>query len=108
MFLKRKSNCVSMSMRQAAEELAKDPAIRLIDVRTQEEFAEGHIPNSVNVPLGSFQQIARVVPNKDERLFVYCLSGSRSQMACGQLAQMGYADVTNIGGISQWPGKIIR
>lgn len=107
MFFKR-SGCVSLSMAQVQQELAQNPNIRLVDVRTEEEFSDGHIPNSVNVPLGSIQQIGEVVPNQNEKLFVYCLSGSRSEMACAQLVQMGYSDVTNIGGISNWQGKIVR
>ena len=93
-------------MPQAQTELSKDKSIRLVDVRTPEEYRAGHIPGSLNVPLDRLGEISRAVPEKDARLFVYCLSGARSRTACSMLASMGYTDVNNIGGISQYTGKI--
>lgn len=106
MFFRQKAACQSLSMAQAAQELHRGAAIRLLDVRTQEEYRGGHIPGSVNVPLDRIADALRLIPDKEARVFVYCLSGGRSHMACGQLARLGYTDVTNIGGISQWPGRI--
>ena len=95
-------------MPEAQTELNKDSSIRLIDVRTPEEYRAAHIPGSVNVPLDRIGDISRAVPDKDARLFVYCLSGARSRSASAALASMGYTDVNNIGGISQWTGRIGR
>ena len=106
--LNRKAPFVSLPMAKAENELANDPSIRLIDVRTAEEYRQGHIPGSVNIPLNEISDIIRLIPDRDARLFVYCLSGARSQQACARLAQLGYTDVSNIGGITQWRGKTER
>ncbi len=107
-FLNGKPAFLSMSMPEAEKELAKDKSVYLIDVRSKEEYRDGHIPGSLHLPLDLISNIGRLVPEKDARLFVYCLSGGRSRLACTQLARLGYSDVTNIGGIMQWKGKIER
>lgn len=78
----------------------------LVDVRTVQEYREGHIPESKNVPLQQLEQITSVAKNKDTQLFVYCYSGSRSRQAAGILRQMGYTNVKNIGGIAAYSGKV--
>ena len=78
----------------------------LLDVRTPEEYAQGHIPGSKNVPLQSIGDVSETVPETDTPLFVYCRSGARSAQATGLLSGMGYTDVRNIGGITAWTGKI--
>lgn len=103
-FLKEKY--ASISMDEAAEILKSDKSIELIDVRSEEEYAEGHIKNSKNIPLDKMFIIDNKVPNKEAKLFVYCLSGARSRSACKYLVDNGYTNVTNIGGISSWNGPI--
>lgn len=76
----------------------------LIDVRTKEEYAEGHIPDSINLPLSHLDQILKEVPDKNTPLFVYCQSGSRSAGAAKSMKKAGYSDVTNIGGILYYHG----
>ncbi len=80
----------------------------LLDVRTPQEYSEGHIPESKNVPLQTLDKIRTVVENKDTELFVYCYSGARSRQAAAALGQMGYTKVNNIGGISSYRGKVER
>ena len=80
----------------------------LLDVRTQQEYSEGHIPESKNVPLQALDNVRSVVKNKDTELFVYCYSGARSRQAATMLRQMGYTKVNNIGGISSYHGKVER
>ena len=80
----------------------------LLDVRTPEEYSEGHIPESKNVPLQALDKVRTVVENKDTELFVYCYSGARSRQAAAALGQMGYNKVNNIGGISSYRGKVER
>lgn len=79
----------------------------LLDVRTPEEYLEGRVPGSWNIPLQELKKVERLV-DKAVPLFVYCLSGARSRMAAAQLQQMGYASVTNLGGISSYRGKVER
>ena len=65
-------------------------------------------PGARNVPLQQISAIASEVPDKRTPLFVYCMSGARSQQAVGALKQMGYTDARNIGGIGSWRGDLER
>lgn len=80
----------------------------LLDVRTREEYKEGHISGSKNIPLQSLNEITTFVNKKETPLFVHCLSGGRSRSATEMLKQMGYTNVTDIGGIADYNGKIER
>ena len=80
----------------------------LLDVRTPQEYGEGHIPESINVPLQTLNKVRLVVENKDAELFVYCYSGARSRQATAMLQHMGYTNVQNIGGIAAYHGKVER
>ena len=80
----------------------------LLDVRTPEEYRQGHIPGSCNIPLQTLVDVVTRVPDKDTPLFVYCRSGARSAQATSMLESLGYTNVTNIGGISAYTGKVER
>ena len=80
----------------------------LLDVRTPQEYREGHIPGSKNVPLQTIDKISSVADNKNIPLFVYCYSGGRSRQAAAMLQRMGYSNVQNIGGIAAYSGKVER
>jgi Rhodanese-related sulfurtransferase len=84
------------------------PGAKLIDVRTEEEFSLGRIPGSISIPLDSIAMVEDIIPHKDTPLFLYCQSGARSSSAVRYLKGMGYANATNLGGISAWRGKIER
>ena len=84
------------------------PGAKLIDVRTPAEFADGHIPGAVNVPLQQIGHIAAVAPDRFAPLFAYCLSGARSAQAVAALKRAGYADVRNIGGMGSWRGEVAK
>ena len=107
-FFGQKPQIPTLPMDEAARLLKSDPAIFLLDVRTREEYQTGHIPGSVNLPLGELAQLPQRVPELDRRLFVYCQSGGRSRAACKKLAKLGYTNITNIGGITSWTGRIDR
>ena len=80
----------------------------LLDVRTPQEYREGHIPGSKNVPLQTIDKISSVADNENIPLYVYCYSGSRSRQAVAMLQHMGYTNVRNIGGIAAYSGKVER
>ena len=80
----------------------------LLDVRTPQEYREGRIPGSKNVPLQELDRVAAVAARRDTPLFVYCHSGARSSQAVRLLARMGYTGVKNIGGIAAYTGKVER
>lgn len=73
----------------------------LIDVRTPEEFASGHIPGSVNIPVDSLGQRLSEVP-QDKPVVLYCRSGNRSNQAAQILDQAGYTQIYDLGGIVTW------
>ncbi len=81
---------------------------KLIDVRSPEEYRNGNIPGSINIPLHDLKEIEKKVPLKSSPLFVYCLSGARSGRAVSALKKMGYETVTNIGGIASYKGELER
>lgn len=87
---------------------AAERGITVIDVREPGEFAQGHIPGAVNMPLGTLAQAASSIADKDAPLYVHCLSGGRSSRAVKLLARMGFTNVTNIGGINSYRGLIER
>ena len=80
----------------------------LLDVRTAEEYRNGHIDGSVNIPLDRISSVENTVNNKSTPLYVYCLSGGRSGQAVSYLKQIGYTNVKNIGGISSYRGKVVK
>ena len=96
----------SPDMNQGVKEYQATPGAVLLDVRTPEEYREGHIPGSKNVPLQSLDKVTGFVNNQDIPIFVYCLSGARSAQAVSALRRMGYTNVKNIGGIAAYTGKV--
>ena len=84
------------------EEYKSTPGAILVDVREMDEFASGHIPGAVNLPLSVIGQCD--LP-KEAPLYVYCLRGSRSKRAVSILAEMGY-DARSIGGIKHFKGAL--
>lgn len=91
---------------QGAARCAQDSGAVLLDVRTAQEYAAGHIPASRNMPLDQLEQVQTQIPEKRTPLYVYCLSGSRSRQAAARLRAMGYQDVQDIGGISGYRGRM--
>lgn len=93
---------------QGVKEYSTTDSAVLLDVRTPDEYRQGHIPGSKNVPLQSISKVAGMIDNKSTTIFVHCLSGARSGQAAAILKQMGYTNVKNIGGISSYAGKVER
>lgn len=87
------------------EEYQKTPQAKLIDVREEDEYAAGHIPDSINIPLSKIESAQGEITDLDTPLFVYCRSGNRSGQAVAWLKQAGYSKVKNIGGIANYSGK---
>lgn len=78
----------------------------LLDVRTSQEYQDGHIPGSKNLSLQSLDRVAGFVTDQNTPLFVYCYSGGRSAKAVSALKRMGYTNIKNIGGIAAYSGKV--
>lgn len=76
----------------------------IIDARTNEEFAEGHIKNAVNLDYEDVEEKANVLlPDKNQLILVYCRSGRRSKIAAQALINLGYTNIKEFGGIIDWP-----
>ena len=91
---------------QGVQEYKNAAGAVLLDVRSPQEYQEGHIPGSQNVPLQQLDKVEEVTENKDTVLYVYCHSGARSRQAVSLLQAMGYTNVHNIGGIAAYSGKV--
>lgn len=78
----------------------------ILDVRGSDEYASGHIPGAVNIPLRELGFVEDFIPDKSAPVYVYCLSGGRSRQAAAVLEQMGYEKVDDIGGIEKYNGEI--
>ena len=91
---------------QGVREFGAAPGAVLLDVRTPQEYAQGHLPGSRNIPLDEIGQAAEAVTDLNTPLFIYCHSGARSAQATAALRRMGFQHVTNIGGISAYRGKV--
>lgn len=86
----------------ALERVEKTPGAVLLDVRSEEEYAGGHVPGAVSLPLN---RLAAIDLPKSTPLFVYCLSGARSRRACAFLTKQGY-QAEDLGGISGYRGPL--
>ena len=76
----------------------------ILDVRTEEEFAAGHIAGAILIPDYEIETRAgELLPDKHQLILVYCRSGRRSKNAASALAKMGYTRVKEFGGIIDWP-----
>ena len=81
----------------------------IIDARTEEEFAEGHIKNAILIPEYEIANRAeKELPDKEQLILVYCRSGRRSKIASEELVKLGYTNVKEFGGIIDWPYDIVK
>lgn len=80
----------------------------ILDVRTAQEFASGHIPGAALLPNETIgTEDIPLLPDKDQLILVYCRSGNRSKQAAEKLAQLGYTNIVEFGGINSWTGEIV-
>ena len=97
-----------ISMDEAVTMMEEESGYIILDVRTPEEYRERHIPNAINIPnetIGS--EDIQELPDRDQLILVYCRSGNRSKQASGKLAELGYTNIVEIGGINDWTGDTI-
>ena len=100
---------VEISQEDAKQMMDNDDSNIIIDVRRQDEYDEGHIPGAVCIPNESIMtEQPEELPDKDQVILVYCRSGRRSKQAAQKLADMGYTNVYEFGGIIDWTGDIVK
>lgn len=81
----------------------------IIDVRTPQEYSQGRIPTSINIPLNILKsKVQKKNIPKTTKIIVYCQRGTRSLEAAKILDDLGYTDVYNLGGIESWPYEIVK
>lgn len=90
------------SLSDGLAQMAETPNAVLLDVRTREEYAAGHVPGAKNHPLDALADMSQ---KRDRILFTYCHSGARSAQACAQLMRQGYQAV-NLGGLIGYRGPL--
>ena len=90
---------------EEAKEMMDSQEVIILDVREQDEYDGGHIPGAVLLPVGTIDETtaAEVIPEKDSTVLVYCRSGNRSKTASSTLADLGYTNIFEFGGINTWP-----
>ncbi len=87
--------------------LAAQEDFILLDVRTREEFEQGHLPHAILLPYDELEAEAdRLLPRKEQEIIVYCRSGRRSAIAVAVLQKLGYQQVEDFGGINRWQGQL--
>ena len=97
-----------ITQEEAQEMMQLEDMHRIIDVRTHEEYNDGHIPGAICIPNETIgTDPPEELPDKDQVLLIYCRSGNRSKDASQKLANMGYTNVYEFGGINTWTGEIV-
>lgn len=79
--------------------------LSIVDVREEDEYQLGHIPDALNLPLSAISDSFQVL-NQEQEYYLICQAGSRSEMACRFLASKGYQVVNVMGGTSAWMGTL--
>ena len=98
---------VNITAEEAKQIMDTEEGYIVLDVRTQEEYNEGHIPGATQI---SHEEIAEkaeeVLTDKDQLILVYCRSGRRSKLAAEALVELGYTNIKEFGGIIDWPYEV--
>ena len=97
-----------ITMPEAVKMMGQEENYIILDVRTEQEYAAGHIPGAIVIPnetIGT-EEIPQL-PDKDQLIMVYCRSGNRSRQASDKLVKLGYTNIIEFGGINSWPGEIV-
>ena len=96
-----------ISMDEAIAMMDKEKDVIILDVRTEEEYEEGHIPGAINVPNETITSDGvQELPDKNQLIMVYCRSGNRSKQASLKLSALEYTNIYEFGGINTWPYEV--
>ena len=98
---------VNITAAEAKQIMDTEEGYIILDVRTQEEYDQGHIPGAIVI---SHEEIAekaeKVLTDKEQLILVYCRSGRRSKIAAEALVELGYTNIKEFGGIIDWPYEV--
>ena len=98
---------VNITAEEAKQIMDSEEGYIILDVRTQEEYDEGHIPGATQISYEEItEKVEEVLTDKDQLILVYCRSGRRSKIAAEALVELGYTNIKEFGGIIDWPYEI--
>ena len=96
-----------VSMNDIVQIMEENENYIILDVRTQAEYNQGHIPNAICIPNETIDEnVVNKLPDKNQMILVYCRSGNRSKQAAEKLKKLGYTNLIEFGGIRDWKGEI--
>ncbi len=102
------TNYMQITAKEAKNIMDHETDYIILDVRTEEEFSEGHIDGAILIPDYEIADKAeKILTDKDQLILVYCRSGRRSKLAADSLVTMGYTNIKEFGGIIDWPYDVV-
>ena len=100
---------LNITAEEAKKLMDSEEGCIILDVRTREEYDQGHIPGAILIPNTEIEaKAADLLPDKDQLILVYCRSGRRSKLAAQSLADLGYTNIREFGGILDWPYEVVQ
>ena len=100
---------MNITAQEAREIMDTEEGYIILDVRTQEEYDESHIPGAIVIPHDEITEKAEeVLTDKDQLILVYCRSGRRSKLAAEVLVELGYTNIKEFGGIIDWHYEVTK
>lgn len=100
---------MNITAEEAKKFMDSEEGCIILDVRTREEYDQGHIPGAILIPDTEIEaKAADLLPDKDQLILVYCRSGRRSKLAAQSLADLGYTNIREFGGILDWPYEVVQ
>lgn len=98
-----------VSVAEAKKMMDTEKGYILLDVRTQKEYEEGHLPGAICISNETIDKVPPPgLPDKKQRIFVYCWSGQRSHATAQKLEKMGYTNIVEFGGIMDWKCELVK
>ena len=100
---------LNITAEEAKKLMDSEEGCIILDVRTREEYDQGHIPGAILIPDTEIEaKAADLLPDKDQLILVYCRSGRRNKLAAQSLADLGYTNIREFGGILDWPYEVVQ
>lgn len=100
---------LNITAEEARKLMDSEEGCIILDVRTREEYDQGHIPGAILIPNTEIEaKAADLLPDKEQLILVYCRSGRRSKLAAQSLADLGYTNIREFGGILDWPYEVVQ
>ena len=98
---------VNITAEEAKQIMDSEEGYIILDVRTQEEYDQGHIPGAIVISHEEIEEKAeQVLTDKEQLILVYCRSGRRSKIGAEALVELGYTNIKEFGGIIDWPYEV--